>query len=158
MSVHQGGYIHANKLLACTNCIAHLLGTFVPWQKLLFFNVRMNNAFAFFLCGSESNPLAVHLGNDNAMRKLVRDGVGIKDIQKTYLSLCYVSSCYLHLLVTSCCWRVLKAPPGQYCRKNFKVNTTPTTPRPILFCKNATFLSFFFGRIVSFARATLVSK
>ena len=33
----------------------------------------------------------MHLGNDTAMRRLLRDGVGIKDIQKKYLSLCYVS-------------------------------------------------------------------
>lgn len=40
---------------------------------------------------SDTSPLAVHLGNDTAMRRLLRDGVGIKDIQKKYLSLCYVS-------------------------------------------------------------------
>lgn len=39
----------------------------------------------------DSSPLAVHLANDNAMRRLLRDGVGINDIQKKYLSLCYVS-------------------------------------------------------------------
>ncbi|CAN0262486.1 unnamed protein product [Laminaria digitata] len=38
---------------------------------------------------SDTSPLAVHLGNDTAMRRLLRDGVGIKDIQKKYLSLCY---------------------------------------------------------------------
>ncbi|CAN0262752.1 unnamed protein product, partial [Ascophyllum nodosum] len=40
---------------------------------------------------SDSSPLAVHLGNDNAMRRVLRDGVGIKDIQKKYLSMCYTS-------------------------------------------------------------------
>ena len=47
---------------------------------------------------SDSSPLAVHLGNDNAMRRVLRDGVGIKDIQKKYLSMCYVRRC----LVLAC--------------------------------------------------------
>lgn len=40
----------------------------------------------------DTSQLAVHLSNDNAMRRLLRDGVGINEIQKKYLSLCYVST------------------------------------------------------------------
>lgn len=39
----------------------------------------------------DTSQLAVHLSNDNAMRRLLRDGVGINELQKKYLSLCYVS-------------------------------------------------------------------
>ncbi|CAM9172725.1 unnamed protein product, partial [Ectocarpus sp. 6 AP-2014] len=37
----------------------------------------------------DTTQLAVHLSNDNAMRRLLRDGVGINEMQKKYLSLCY---------------------------------------------------------------------
>ncbi|CAM9300357.1 unnamed protein product, partial [Scytosiphon promiscuus] len=36
-----------------------------------------------------TSQLAVHLSNDNAMRRLLRDGVGMNKIQQKYLSLCY---------------------------------------------------------------------
>lgn len=45
-------------------------------------------------CCRETSQLAVHLSNDNAMRRLLRDGVGINEVQKKYLSLCYVSLCW----------------------------------------------------------------
>ncbi|CAM9336472.1 unnamed protein product, partial [Pylaiella littoralis] len=37
----------------------------------------------------DKSQLALHLSNDNAMRRVLRDGVGINEVQKKYLSLCY---------------------------------------------------------------------
>ena len=56
------------------------------------FGVPCCRCSRFFLGhGRDTSQLAVHLSNDNAMRRLLRDGVGINEVQKKYLSLCYVS-------------------------------------------------------------------
>lgn len=64
-----------------------------------------------YLVTRDKSQLAVHLSNDNAMRRLLRDGVGINEVQKKYLSLCYVSD-----VVCS----VIRVPGGVLDRRDWK--------------------------------------